>query len=332
MMSLATPRVRRLARVPHPVAQHGLGDGPRPRAQARRPSAFTLIELIVVVALMSILLGIVTLAFRSLTDGAVVEQARNTIITYARLARSYAMANEIETMMVVNPYNGHLELWHLNPSAQGGVWDPISSYDPSSQQFGNPRLADGYVFAAIFDSGARLPTSGGVPKVAVHPIDFYDFSNPNQSAAYLRPVFADSEGRNLDNLIWPAFCFDAGGRLVIRTRRIATRVGLQPIANRLPDGRLDISFLRDPNIPPRERFLVRGGANGDTAITSTVGFVISDVSAMADVLPPNPTPKELVDEWLVHTIPGQTGGTDAESFSTTVILNRYSGHELAEAS
>lgn len=292
-------------------------------SRSRRP-AFTLIELMVVMALIAILLGVVTMSFRSASDSAVLAQARNTITTYAKLARSYAVANEIETMLVVNPHNGRLELWHLNPPPQGGVWDPISSYDPTNPQRNDPRLAEGYAFAPVFDSGAQLPTKGGRPSVVVHPIDSYNFANQT----YLRPVNSPDPQRDMDNLTWPAFCFDASGRLVARTRRIATRLVGQNIPNRLADGRLDPTLLTDLNISPVDRYLVRGGPSGDTPITSTVGFVISDASAMQSALPPNPTPRELVDGWLRETIPGGA----AETFSQTIILNRYSGQELIQAS
>ncbi len=119
-------------------------------------SAFTLIELMVVISIIAVLAAITTLVFRSATDGALLAQSHNTLVSYARLARSYAIANQIETLMVVNPHNGRIEFWYANAPASGGTWDPTSRFDPTaavSPAFNNEAWADGYAFANVFDSG-----------------------------------------------------------------------------------------------------------------------------------------------------------------------------------
>ena len=144
----------------------------------RRPRGFTLIELMVVISIIAALAAITTVVFKSATDGALLAQAHNTIVSYARLARSYAISNQIETMLVVNPHNGRIELWHANAPAGGGTWDPTSRFDPSvgATVTNNPAWTEGYAFADVFDSGAQMAVDGsGRPRVAVHPIDFYDF-------------------------------------------------------------------------------------------------------------------------------------------------------------
>lgn len=295
-------------------------------------------ELIVVIAIIAILISVATVAFTSSIEGAKMARARNTIVTYAQLARSYAIANEIETMMVVNPYNNRLELWHLNPPESGGTWDPESEYEPAGGISVNPfsRNADGYAFAAVFDSGAELPDD-----VAVHPIDFYD----EQFGTELRPFTgADPNERNMDNLTWPAFCFDSSGRMVVRQRRIATRSyrmrngSLRDDPNRLPDGSPDLSIIGNPTRPLVYQYLVWGTESpnqGDTLIKSTYGFVLSDADKMERFVGDNPTPQQLVDGWLRHTYDQTYAGNetdDIRDFAQTIILNRFSGQELADAS
>ncbi len=310
------------------------------KAGSARPTCvgvrgFTLIELIVVVSIIAVILGVVTLAFRSATDDSILALARNTLVNTAKLARSYAVANEIETMMVVNPYSGQIELWHANPPAQGGEWDPISGYD-----LNNPALADGYAFAPVFDSGARLPVDGsGRPRVAVNPID-YDFRLDFSQAPGGNPSTNTAAEQDMDNLTWATLCFDASGRLVTRTRRIATRSFLfrngaprGVDANRLPDGQPDLAILTDPN-PSVPNILVHGGNPGDTPITSAVGFVISDARRMSDRLGVNPTPQDLVVDWLRHTVPPEhdpVPDLNVAGFADSIILNRFSAQELAEA-
>ncbi|MFQ5424851.1 MAG: Tfp pilus assembly protein FimT/FimU [Phycisphaerae bacterium] len=309
----------------------------RDKAGSARPTrvevhGFTLIELIVVVSIIAVILGVVTLAFRSATDSSILSLARNTLVNTAKLARSYAIANEIETMMVVNPYSGQIELWHANPPAQGGEWDPLSD-----------TLGDGYAFAPVFDSGARLPVDGsGRPRVAVHPID-YDFRLGFSVDPLGNPSTNTAAERDMDNLTWTALCFDASGRLVTRTRRIATRsrsylfrdgINQRSDPNRLPDGQPDLAILTDPD-PSVSNVLVHGGNPGDTPITSAVGFVISDARRMRDRLGVNPTPQNLVDDWLRHTVPPEDDlfpDLNVAGFADTIILNRFSAQELAEAS
>ncbi|MBN2561188.1 MAG: prepilin-type N-terminal cleavage/methylation domain-containing protein [Phycisphaerae bacterium] len=270
------------------------------------PTGFTLAEVLVGVVIVAILLSITGLAFRGLTESSVLAQARNAVVTYAQVARSYAMANHIETMLVVNSYNGRFEIWHLNPPPQGGRWDPLSSGDSS-----NPaelHKTDGYMLAPVLDASARMPLDGdGRPAAVVNPIDYED-----------RPTTGSDADQDLDNLMWAAFCFDENGQLVIRTRRIATRRYFlddgetpNPNANRLEDG--------SPNL--RLNPLVDGD---DTPITSTSGFVISDFSKMRSVLDEDyVTPQELAD-WLQQTRPGGR----YEKAAATVVLNRFSGDQL----
>lgn len=287
----------------------------------RRRRAFTFIEMLVSVAIISILVTISALGFRKIAESNTLAQARNAVLTYAKIARSYAVANHIETMFVVNPFNGRFEIWHANPPVFGGAWS-ILSEGPA------PPLSDGYAFAPILDSGARLPTdSDGRPLAAVHPIDYAD-------VPVTRPTAADGQERNIDNFTWAAICFDANGELVIRTRRIATRTytrrngTLRPAPaaaggrNRLIDESPDLSLLvAAPPIP-----MIINGADGDTPITSSIGLVISEASKMRQAIGSDSItdPSVLVNNWLLKTRTGQPYA----AFADTIVLNRYSGHEL----
>lgn len=321
----------------------------RPAQRARRAAAgFTLVELITTIAIIAILVSLVTVAFTSATHNAKMAAARNTIVTHAQLARSYAIANQIETMMVVNPYNNRIELWHLNTNETGGTWDPMSTYDPAafasfppSSALGNPQRADGYAYTSVFDSGAQLPK-----EVAVHPVDFYDEVTGTEQRPFSG---ADPNERKMDNLTWPAFCFDPHGRMIIRTRRIATRSyrmrngSPRSEPNRLPDGTPDLSIIGNPTLPLAYRYLVwgtlseQGGPDrGDTPITSTYGFILSDADKMRRFTGDNPTPAQLVNNWLRLTYDNTVYGDERDDirdpeFSQKVLLNRFSGEELAEA-
>ncbi len=271
-----------------------------------------MLEWAVVIVIISIMLAVGAFAFRGMQERSVLAQARNAVAIYANLARNYAVANHIETMLVVNPYNGRFELWRLNPPRHGGPWDPLSSGDTST-----PDLADGYVFVPLLDASAVLPLDGnGKPLAEVHPIDYDDPT--------YRPLSGASDSPEIDNLTWSAFCFDENGKLVIQTRRIATRSYrfrnglLRPAAqrNRLedesPDLRLSASAaMVDVN---------------DTPITSTRGFVITHRTMREDMVGAAPNPAELVNQWLTETRPA---GKFAQ-FANTVVLDRFSGQAQTE--
>jgi len=281
---------------------------------ARR--GFTLVELSLSIAIISVLITISAFAFRKIAEGNVLAQAENAVLVYAKIARAYAVANQIETMMVVNPFNGRFEIWHLNPPAQGGGWSPQSN--PNGVQPNH----DGYRFAPVFDAGARLPLDGaGRPMAAVHPIDF-------DEPTY-RPTNSGNVDQDIDNLTWAAFCFDPYGRLVIRTRRIATRTytrrdgTARPASerNRLIDETPDMSVFHRPS--PDDHMVDAT----DSPITSTPGFVISDATRLRQVVPDfDRDPGRLVNGWLRLTVPG----APYANFARKIVLNRFTGQALIQ--
>jgi type II secretory pathway pseudopilin PulG len=265
------------------------------------------LEWLVCLIIIGILLSLATSVFRGAEESSVMARARNAVITYAQVARDYAVANHIETMLVANPYNGRFEVWYSNPPPDGGRWDPLPSTPAGTA---DPSNIDSYAFAPILDPAACLPlTPGGEPAAAVNPIDYAT-----------RPVSAVTDGPEMDNLTWAVFCFDESGQLVVRTRRIATRSftlrdGTQrPAAdrNRLLDETPDLTV--SPLVSEK-----------DTPITSTRGFVISDRTKLKSAMTIwPPTPAQLVSGWLN----GTRAGGNYYMFARMVVLNRFSGQQL----
>jgi len=277
--------------------------------------AFTILEVLIVIAIVAIALGIVSLAFRKLNDSNRLSVAAGTLTQYAAIARAYAMEHSIETMLVVNNANGRLELWHANPPAGGGTWDPLSDTTI------NPASANGYVYSPVLDSTASLPTgSDGTPTVVVHPID-YD-AIVDGIGTRLRDTALSQE--NWDNLMWPAVVFDADGRLVQVLRRFATRLPVDYqgnatalVVNRRADGMPNVG-----SVAPNPVYEVDAT---DSRITSTQGFVVSDRAKYQEQLTTlYPTPLEIVNVWLAR----------ARLFSDYVrfvVVSPWSGRELAAA-
>lgn len=295
------PRVMEQSEVKRPV-DHPIG-------AACFSRGFTLIEWLVVIAIISILMTVSTFAFRNVREKGAMAQAKNLILTSAAIARNYAIENHIEAMMVINPYNGRFELWHLNPPAHGGPWDPFSGGIA-------PPFTDGYAFAPVFNRLATLPVgSNGKPMVAIFPVDYDDPT--------YRPT-ADNE-QNMDNLTWTALCFDENGRLVTRTRRIATR------SYRFRDGSIRAAGQRNrletelPNLALREQLPIQPlVTSADTAITSTRGFVICDWTRAQGIVGEAPSPIELITGLLRETRPGRR----LSNLGEVVLLDRFSGQPM----
>lgn len=316
--------------------------GGRPTLRAR--AGFTLIELLVTVAVIVIALGVATLSFSRVTQATALVTAANTISSQVAFARSYAINNQIETMLVVNPYNGRLEIWHLNPPPRGGPWDPYSRGDGTVNTPNNalpdyrPPYTNGYAFAPVLNASVALPLdSNGVPLVAVFPYDFDATIGAGGAPLRVNSLTAPSDTRqNRDSLNWVALCFDSQGRMVQRARRVATRSKFDEsyfgvVPNRRIDGTPDTLFLPAQLVPG-------GTANDgnkyvvdirDSLITSTNGFIVTDRKRMEQVLrTTSPTPLQLLEPntgWLPRTRPGG----DLASFAQQVILNPWSGAELA---
>ncbi|MCK6456532.1 MAG: prepilin-type N-terminal cleavage/methylation domain-containing protein [Phycisphaerae bacterium] len=282
------------------------------RAGAAR-RAFTLVELLVTIAIIVIMLGVVTLAFQRITDSNALASAVGTLATYAGVARAYAIENGIETMLVVNPVNGRLELWHANPPSGGGPWDPQSTAFPN-----------GYAYAPVLDSTASLPTGPDHRSlVVVHPIDATEEVAPGT------PLRATTEGQqSRDNLNWVAICFSAEGRLVQQVRRIATRLPTDysgaAVANpnRREDGTPDLART----LPTAYQVDA-----GDSLILSTRGVVVSDRKTFEQVFAlfnGQPPPQQLVDLWLDETPNTTTPGIEFREFKRRVFFGLWSAREV----
>ena len=285
------------------------------RSTRRIRRAVTLVELTVVIAILGILISISTLAFNNARDNSLQALTRNAIVTYAKIARNYAITNDIETMFVINPYDGRFELWHLNPPANGGAWDPFSSGL-------TPPQTDGYAFAPVFDSGASLPTdANGKPLAFVFPFDYQD---RDPAGNLYRPRGATAQ--DIDNFIWTALCFDENGKLVTRTRRIATRTPLFLNGATRPGSYnrtriLERDFAPDMSLIENNIPLV---TSEDSLITSTRGIIISDRTAMQSAIGNSFTTVQLTQDWLDRTL----AGGQFDKFAQLIVFDRQSGEPL----
>jgi len=281
---------------------------PQRVAQCRSVSrgAFTLLEVLLVCAIVAVALGIVTLAFRKLGESNRLSVAAGTLTQFAAVARAYAIENGIETMLVVNNVNGRMEIWHANPNLSGGGWDPLSSSVP-----------DGYVYAPILESSAQMPIgTDNRPLVVVHPLDFD--AVVDATGTRLRDTAATQE--NYDNLQWPAVCFAPDGRIVQVVRRIATRLpsDFQGNPTPAPNRRADGTPINTVALPSRVDA-------ADSRITSTRGLIVSDRSKAEEVLVTAfPTPMDIVNVWLART-------RSFPEFVRYVVISPWSGRELATA-
>lgn len=266
--------------------------------------AVTLVEVLVTTAIIVIIFGVVTLAFRKLADTSAVTTAVSTLTTYASVARAYAQENNVETLMVVNPVNGRLELWHEDPAG----------FDPYSQQY-----------VPFFDSTVTLPLdSNGKPLVVVHPIDFNVLVD---GTTRLRDTVDDPQGRNRDNMNWVAVAFDPEGRLVSRMHRFATRVDVGNPGTPYIDRYGRVSNRRVDGMPDYKREMPTMYAidGNDSLIATTRGFIVSDrPKFQAEVRNTDPPPADVVTFWLNRL------RTDAElaKFAREVVLNPNSGRDL----
>lgn len=172
------------------------GDAAANRAPRCAP-AFSLTEMIVVIGIIALLAGVATVSWKAATAQSVRSLAINTLTGYIGVARGYAMANRIETMLVINPFDGRLELWRANPPMgqvrnppwpqnandeanhpdnlnrnitpsrppafpNGGPWDIQSGTaaapsDGAGADAAQRARANGYAFVPFFDNSARLP-------------------------------------------------------------------------------------------------------------------------------------------------------------------------------
>ena len=160
---------------------------PRRRdAKARtRRRGFTLIELMVSVAIIALLLIAVGAAWRSITESSVELKAINTISAYAAVARTYAMRHQLETVLTINPRTGQLDLF---------VWDTAGEASTSNIR---------YVHAPVLDDAARLPNRG-------------DPTRPDNLHVRIVPIDYMQSGWIREALARFALCFDTHGRLVAR--------------------------------------------------------------------------------------------------------------------
>jgi general secretion pathway protein H len=88
--------------------------------RARAASGFTLLELLVVLAIVSVVLGTMVLA-RPSAVGARVNAAARGVVATLRLARAEAIARNTETIVSVDPQTGIIAFSHGKWQLPGGA-------------------------------------------------------------------------------------------------------------------------------------------------------------------------------------------------------------------
>jgi len=179
---------------PLPYGRVSEGRGPNQRYLR---AGFTLIELMVAVAIIVLLLAIIAAAWRPITESNIEAKALNTINSFAAVARAYAMRHQLETVLTVNPRSGQLDLFVWDTVGDATVVPPIP---PNSR----------YVYTTMLDDTARLPNRGDPTRpdnldVRIVPIDY----------AELKYTGPDARRTN-NNLAMFALCFNPQGRVVTR--------------------------------------------------------------------------------------------------------------------
>ena len=164
-----------------------------PERLANRSAGFTLIEVLVVAAIVVLLVGVAGLGWKTLTASGLDAQAVNALSKYAAVARSYALQYRIETILAIRPPTSasskpRMYLFVHNPPIHGGQWGS----------------ATGIVGTQVNGGAGEFQYVPALDETAVLPEDF--------AAA---PV--DSAGiTTKPDATWAALCFDGNGRLIAR--------------------------------------------------------------------------------------------------------------------
>ena len=112
-------------------------------APSRR--GYTLIEVLVVTAIISILLVMAGVSWQRIQGSQIENQAINTLVSYASVVRAYAIDNNIETILAVDP-NGTLRMYRRGVEEEGGAWTP-GEFQPVGRELEN--LPEGLAAAPI---------------------------------------------------------------------------------------------------------------------------------------------------------------------------------------
>ena len=157
-------------------------------------AGFTLIEVLVVAAIIVLRVGVAGLGWKTLTASGLDAQAVNALSKYAAVARSYALQYRIETILAIRPPTSasskpRLYLFVHNPPIHGGQWG-LREGVVGTQASGG---AGEFYYVPVFDETAVLPE---------------DFA--------AAPVDSATIGTRPDRT-WVALCFDGSGRLFVRS-------------------------------------------------------------------------------------------------------------------
>lgn len=145
-------------RATHPRRSHAPGSKPRGVSRAR-PSAFTLIELVAVMAILAILSAVVTPAALTLSTGRHAAAAR-TVARDLAFARARAMATGTTTWVLFDTSANAYSILAENPDSPGfagaaAVTDPATG-SPMVIRLNTGELAGTQLVAAAFAGNSRL--------------------------------------------------------------------------------------------------------------------------------------------------------------------------------
>ena len=175
---------------------------------AKKTRAFTLIEVLVVAAIIALLVGVASLGWKTLTASGLDAQAVNALSKYAAVARSYALQYRIETILAIEPPTSassqqRMRLFVHNAPVHGGQWSD-RVFNRALNRFENmPGIAGVRVTAndALATEFYYVPELGE----AMLPTDI-------AAAPLTKSPLSPTPGAQ-----WTAFCFDGNGKLSTRS-------------------------------------------------------------------------------------------------------------------
>lgn len=176
----------------------------------RKSKGFTLIEVLVVAAIIAVLVGVASLSWKTLTASGLDAQAVNTLAKHAAVARSYALQYRIETILAIEPPTNpsskpRMRLFVHNPPIHGGTWthrvwnEDLRQWEHMPGIVGirvtrHDKDATEFYYVPVLGDTAVLPADLAVAPVASAGIT----TTPNTT--------------------WTALCFDGNGKLFRRSK------------------------------------------------------------------------------------------------------------------